>query len=209
MSGQDLLVTYTVMPGKNADITLNTDVINFSMEGIDIAAIPYSMDMDMPETDELLDGFSQLSEAIADLHEGVGELEKGSGLLVSGFNELGQGSDDIKSGLSELVKNSTALIEGSSQIGEGLSAILVGLDASAGDSGNQFESMIENIPLILHTLRQLAEGMEDISGNLSLLASGFSPAYAALGQAISAMPETVIDQTQLGGLAALVANNPT
>ena len=46
-SGRDIALTWAVLPGSQGDITLEADVRDFSMTGIQIAALPSSYDIDM------------------------------------------------------------------------------------------------------------------------------------------------------------------
>lgn len=81
-SGTDRTVAFTVLPGQNADCTLEAQVTDFEMTGVSIVALPYSMAMDMPSTDAMTDGIGQLSSSISSLSNGIGQLDGNAGGLV-------------------------------------------------------------------------------------------------------------------------------
>ncbi len=51
---------------------MTAQVTDFEMEGITLSALPFSMDMDLPDTDEKVDDFRSLADAISDLNDGGG-----------------------------------------------------------------------------------------------------------------------------------------
>lgn len=81
-SGTDRTIAFTVLPGQNADCTLEAQVTDFEMAGVSIVALPYSMAMDMPSADAMTDGICQLSSSISSLANGIGRLDGNAGGLV-------------------------------------------------------------------------------------------------------------------------------
>jgi len=116
-------VTFTVLPGDEADLTVTANVSDFELDGIDIVAIPFMMALDDFETDGMVDDFSALSDAIAELHDGVGKLNKGIHQLNDGTTDLFSGSQQFKQGLNELNRASNPLVNGSNQINDVLNMI--------------------------------------------------------------------------------------
>lgn len=82
-AGRDRTIAFAALPGKNADCALTAKVSDFEMAGIQIAALPYSMVMEMPETDEMTEGIGELSGAINEMSSGLSELSAGSSGLVT------------------------------------------------------------------------------------------------------------------------------
>jgi len=196
-AGKNKMMTYTVMPGTDADIVVSADVQDFVMAGIDISALPFSMSMELPDTSGLTDELGQLSDAISDLNDGVGELSGGVAELKEGAGELVNGSSGIGQGLFELNQNSGKLTEASELIDEALKQIASSL--SDGMSGDIDLSGLTQLP---QGLSQLAEGLRQISNGLTALKDGFTPAYQALNAAIQGIPDTVITENQIAELYA-------
>lgn len=197
-AGKNKIIAYTVMPGKDANILLSATVKDFTMTGIDISAIPFSMSIEMPDTDSMINDFTDLSDAISDLNDGVGDLLDGVADLQSGSDQLQDGSSDIKQGLEQLSGNSGQLIDASKQIKEALSQISSSLSGGlGGDLGDMAQ-----LPL---ALAQLAQGLRDISAGLTGLKDGFTPAYTALDGAMQNIPDAPIDPASI---AALYTGDP-
>lgn len=195
-AGKNKMIAYTVMPGKDANLSLSATVRDFAMAGIDISAMPFSMDMDLPDTDDMINDFAKLSGAIADLNDGVGKLADGAAGLKSGADKLKDGSSDIKAGLSELHDNSGQLLQASSQIGGALAQIVSSLNGASG------EMNLGDLMQLPRGLSQLAGGLDDISDGLIGLKEGFTPAYAALDGAIQKIPDAAVSQEQIAALYA-------
>ncbi len=193
-AGKNMVIAHTVMPGKDADITLTATVSDFEMDGIDITAMPFSMNVELPDTDDMVSDFEQLTDAIADLNEGVGDLLDGVADMKSGANGLKNGSADIKDGLSQLSGSSGALTAASAQIRDALAQIASSL------GGGGFDP--DELTQLPDGLRQLALGLDGISGGLVDLKDAFVPAYAALDAAMQDIPDTTITQAQLTDLYA-------
>lgn len=193
-AGKNKIIAYTVMPGKDADISLSAVVRDFAMTGIDISAMPFSMNMELPDTDSMINDFTELSDAISDLNDGVGELTDGIAELKTGADKLRNGSSDIKTGFFELSENSRQLIQASSQISVALSQIVSALNGSSG------EMDLGDLTKLPQGLSQLADGLDDISDGLIDLKNGFTSAYAALDGAIQEIPDVTVSQEQIAVL---------
>lgn len=195
-AGKNKIIAYTVMPGKDADFSLNATVRDFTMTGIDISAMPFSMNVELPDTDSMINDFTKLSDAISDLNDSVSDLADGVAELKTGTDKLKNGSSDIKTGLSELSDNSGKLIQASSQIGGALAQIASSLNGASG------EMDLGDLTQLPQSLSQLAAGLDSISGGLIELKNGFAPAYAALEGAIQGIPDATVSQEQIMALYA-------
>jgi len=196
-AGKNKMITYTILPDKDADIIVSADIQDFLMTGIDISAMPFSMSMELPNTGGLTDELGQLSDGISDLNDGVGELADGTADLKKGTDELKKGSSGIAQGLSELHGNSGQLTDASAQIDDALKQI-----ASSLDGGMSEDMDLSGLTQLPQGFSQLAEGLTQISGGLTELKNGFTPAYQALDAAIKGIPDTVVTEEQIAQLYA-------
>ena len=74
-AGKDVQVTFTVMPEEEAELSVTADVEDFEFTGINIAAVPQNMAIDLPDTDEFTEEIKTLSDAMQELDAGVLELK--------------------------------------------------------------------------------------------------------------------------------------
>lgn len=198
-AGGDKRLTFTVLPGKEAHYVVTADVNDFSMSGIEIAAMPFSMNMDLPDTASMTDGFSQLPKAIADLSDGAGKLSGGAQDLYVGFSDLRSGSSTFKNGLGKLKGSGSQLTDGSAQIENALKTITSSLQkaGSTGQGGMDLSKLPEQLPKMSGGLLAMADG-------LTKLKTGFSSAYTALDKAIASIPANSVTEEQIRALYAQV-----
>ncbi len=195
-AGKNRMVNFTVLPGKDADLTLSATVRDFEMSGFDVSAIPFSMSFELPDTDNMTGEFTQLSDAIASLNDGVSKLHDGVGELNDGSKKLAKGSGEIQKGLTTLKTSAGQLTGASAQIKNALGQIPGMLDG--GDSLDL--SQLSQLAQLPQGLEQLATGLRQVSGGLTQLGAGFGPAYQALDAAVAQIPETMLTEQQLGVL---------
>ena len=193
-AGANTVAVFSILPKKDADIRLTAQVTDFEMEGITLSALPFSMDMDLPDTDEMVDDFRSLADAISDLNDGVRKLNNGTSDLYDGALELSDGSAEIRDGLGELDDNSDDLADGSAQIRSALKEIASGLNSSSGDMDL---SSLAELPA---GLSQLAQGLNGVAGGMAELNTNFTAAYAALDSVMEDIPNASISQEELQAL---------
>ncbi|WP_066688910.1 YhgE/Pip domain-containing protein [Christensenella intestinihominis] len=193
-AGKDKIITYTVLPGKDADFALKANVTDFTMTGISISAVPYSMSVEFPDMGEQLSGLEQLPDAIEQLNEGVAGLKDGTQQLTSGADGLVEGSGGIRDGLAQLGDHAGQLEDASSQLNGALSQIASALNAEGIDLGD-----IGQLP---SGLAQLSDGLRGLADGLRQMKNGFTAASSALDNAMQGIPDANISQAELGGLLA-------
>ncbi len=190
-AGNNKMLNFTVMQNKNADYKVTADVNDFTMSGMELSAIPFSINMDLPDTDSMLEDFEKLPNAISELNNGVGKLADGTIELKKGSTELKSGSGDIKNGLTELKKNSSSITTASAQINSALKEISSGIN---NNSGGTSLTQLAQLP---EALKQLSSGLKSISSGLTELKNGYSTAYTALDASIKGIPDVTITKSQL------------
>lgn len=124
-AGADRQLSFTVLPGSDADFVIEADVNDFTMSGFSIAAVPYSMSIDMDEfnIDDFTGQISELTDAVGSLSDGADGIKDGLEQLCSGNGELLNGSTQLQNGLSTLNNNSSSITDASAQIKASLNAI--------------------------------------------------------------------------------------
>lgn len=178
-AGKSRMLVFTVLPKQDAVVTVTADVRDFTMTGIDITAMPFSMSFDIPDITDMLDDFTLLTAAITELKDGVGLLNDGIYEMSDGTALLRSGSSGFITGMRQLSANSALISDASEQINSALSLIA----SSVTDTGGMPDlSMLIRLP---DFLTALADGLEQASDGMKKLKSGYEQAYAALDQAVA------------------------
>jgi len=201
-AGTDKLLTYTVMPSEDGNISISADVTDFEMKGIELSAVPFSLNIEIPDTSSLSNNMELLSDAITQLSDGMTTLESGVSEMNSGAASLKSGSREFNVGIDKINNKSVELINASSSISAALSTLSTSLKESSGGSDL---SKLSELP---SGLLQLSSGLDEISSGLTELGSGFSTAYTALSSAIEAIPDTEISTDALQKLSRNNPNDP-
>jgi hypothetical protein len=199
-AGNDKVIVFTVMPGKDADLSVTATVRDFAMAGIGISAMPFTMNLELPDTSGMTQDLKTLTDAIATLDGGVKTLAQGVSGLDKGAAGLAGGSAVFANGLSQLTAQAAPLKSASATIGQALSGMSAAMAST--DWGNDL-GQISQLPLALSSL---AQGLDEITFGLRGLASSYSDAYAALDAAMTALPATVIAQDDIDALQATVTD---
>ena len=76
-AGQSTTVAFTVLPGHDGDFELTAHVDGFSMDGVQIVALPYSSVMELPDAEGMASDMEGLSDAVSRLSEGTESLAAG------------------------------------------------------------------------------------------------------------------------------------
>mgnify|MGYP001241801115 FL=1 len=190
-AGTDKQFTYTVMPEEEEVIRFSADVTDFELEAIDITAVPSTMSIDEPDTDEMTEEMTSLTDAIGEINHGVGELRDGVSELNSGVTDLQDGSGQFRDGMTEINQSSSELIEGSSQINDALATMSHSLSE-------------EDIDFDLGELTRLPEGLDEMAGAVGEIADGleelqenYQTAYDVFDKAMEEIPDYHIDEEEI------------
>lgn len=200
-AGQSATAAFTVLPGHDGNFELTARVDGFSMDGVQIVALPYASVMELPDTEGMASDMEGLSSAVSRLSEGAGSLASGIEELSGGVRDLSSGASAIGSGLSALDGSSADIVAASSAIKGALSDIANGL------AGADF-SQLDQLGMLPGTLRALADGLDALQASASGLKSGYDAALAALDAAVTAIPSDVTD-AELASLRSVAATNGT
>ena len=179
--GKNKQLTYTILPGKGADLTITADVTDFEMDDIAVNGIPLSLNIDIDD-DELMDQVIELQDGIADADDGAGELKDGTDTLTSGTSSLASGAETLDNGVQ-------SLNEGIEQIQAGLDA----LDAKSGeltDGSAQMRQALAQLQAALDSVSASAEDVQKLTAASSRIKTGIDDLSAGADQlAVSASYE--------------------
>lgn len=199
-AGESQNITFTVMPGTDADYTIEAKVKDFSMKGFTVAAIPYNMSIDSEDfkVDEITSEMDKITDAVNQLNEGAQQLKDGMKELTSGGTGLRDGVSQLEDGLIKLDSNGQILAGASSQINEALKTI--SSELAAGDMSGLSE--LKSLPVVLN---KLASALEQIQNGITELHKGFTAAYGILDETIKGSANTLSNE-EIAALQGAMAN---
>ena len=170
----------TYLPGKGAEIEINSNLTGFELDGISINGIPLNLNVEvddeelMDKVDELLDAIEKVDDGTGEVKDGVSELkESAESELQSGAQSLDQGATQLQSGAGALESGGEALTSGSKSLSEGaasldsgiqslnsgINQVQAGLDALNNNSGELTEGSLK----MKHALKQLQTALNGVS----------------------------------------------
>lgn len=180
-AGGSKVITWTKLPGDEADYTVSAKVAGFHMDGVQISAVPFSMDIEAPDTGVFTDKLSQLTEGIkkldngaADLNAGAEDLKNGAGGLKNGMQALQPGISGISEGLQMLAGQNTTLTGGSQEFLMGLTAIRDSLPEQMAQLKDALTQLITSYELLNSGLRSYTEGVAELGRNSTAVKEGHS-----------------------------------
>ncbi|MBR7061363.1 MAG: hypothetical protein IKI34_06495 [Eubacterium sp.] len=193
-AGYDKQINFTALPNKESESVVTAKVQDFSMSGIGINAVPYNMEIEMPDTSEMTGGFAQLSDGIAQLDGGVAKLKDGAAQLKNGSKKLSDGSTQIMNGLEQLNSASDQIVQGSKEIKEALKFIAKSLNESLTDDD------IQKIKDIYEEMESLNKVLKEVPAVLDGMSQTTTALYNALKIAIDAIPADTVTAEQIADL---------
>jgi X-X-X-Leu-X-X-Gly heptad repeat protein len=173
-SGKDKLLTFIKMPNDTAHYVITTYVENFEMDGIQFGAVPFSMSIDLPDTNDLADEISSLQDAIEQINTAAGSMADGTDQLDSGMSQFNSGLSDMYSGLDRLTKGlgdltggNADLEDASAQILYALTTIKDNLDSAGAIDLSELDALTDGSSQILSAVNGLSGGLSQVQSALS------------------------------------------
>lgn len=203
-AGKNKVLTYTLLPGKEAEYTLSAAIKDFEMPDIQISAVPYALPLDLPDSNQVTEEMAPLTGATGSLADGAAALADGATQLADGIDRLKLGSGTFSEGLSKLNDSGSSLSDGSTQIRDALKKTAESLQTSLSPGALELPdlSALQALPA---QLRQFSTALSAIEDGLSTLQSGLSAQLAPLDAALSAIPPSGLTDVQIGALLNLLA----
>lgn len=204
--GSDKQLSYIIMPGKGADITITADVKDFEMDGISINGTKLNLDFDF-DNDELLDQVYDIQDAIKELNDGAIELNDGASDLNDGANDLKNGTKDMYDGTISLEDGANSLNSGVKSLNIGIETVQTALDTLNGKSDN----LTEGSSKVLKALKQIQSSLKQVAidtKDLAALSSASTQINSGIGSLVGGLKtiDSSID-TYYSSLAAAGIDN--
>ncbi|MDN6195306.1 MAG: hypothetical protein L0I93_02285 [Atopostipes suicloacalis] len=217
--GKNKQLTYTILPGKGANLLIEADVEDFEMEAIAINGIHLNLGLDfdmddadlMDKVEELLSGVKQLDQGTESLKSGAGQLKEGSTELGSGAKKLADGTIDLDSGVNTLQKGIEEINQ-ALEILDSQSDSLIKGSAEFKDALEEIQNQLDNLAIEADKIQELTtasseiqKGIEQLNESLALLDQNVGYEQYK-GQAKAKGLD--LDELQVGNQQALSSLNP-
>ena len=218
--GLDKQLSYIILPGKGADLTITADVTDFEMDAVTINGVKLNMDMDLDESElkeqigeicdavnalndgavSLADGSTTLTDGAKSLYDGSVEVQDGAGTVKDGMNNLNSGIATVKNALGALNSRSSNLTDGSAQVLSALQTIQSSL-AGVSVNADQLSALAGSSTQIQNGIASLVSGLNDMNTGIdayyaSLAAAGITDVNAYANQNEQAAAALGITDTQ-------------
>ena len=207
--GSTVTLAFAVLPDSAELFYVEADVRDFTMEGINIAAMKAAAplhellaDLDSgfdgmaAGMEALTDGSKKLQAGMVDLHDGAEGLYDGVVAMDNGARELANGTDEYAGGLSQLTGGLETLSAGAAGFNKALSAMTATLPQLAGAYG-QVEDGLKELLANKEQAEQLAASLaQNPDPQVRMLAKAMLGQLTGLGRLQSGI------QTANEGLSA-------
>ncbi|GIG41813.1 YhgE/Pip domain-containing protein [Cellulomonas phragmiteti] len=149
--------------------------------------------------ENVLVGFSTLSDQLGEAADGATQLADGVGQLAAGTSQLATGADGLAGGAAELADGATALRSGSYDLATGTGQLAGGARTLAGGA----QQLAAGAGQSAAGARQLAQGATDLTTGTSQLAAGLAQTSAGIADPAAGLPALAAGAQQLAdGVAA-------
>lgn len=148
-AGSSKSLSYMVLPGSEEHYLITANVEEFEWSSLQLAAVLLSLaiDLDDGDTTGMTESMSELTDAIAALDEGSGQLAEGSAATKSGLHivagqggKLSDGSHAVSDGIEGLSSGLTEVRSGSQQFLGGIDSAMSALVAQIGNVPSESEA---------------------------------------------------------------------
>lgn len=188
-SGANKLINFSVMPGTDTELSLTADVISFSMPGITLSGVPFSMGDSLGDVNELTDGLTTLTDAVSQLSSGANQLSGGASQLLYGAYQFGEGLYQLSDSSPQLVSASVAFLEAFNAIRDQIQ----GSVNTPGDNITDIDSLVAALDRVCAQLEDTAASLEENATNIDIVC-------VAMDGTLSAIPDsTAVDVEVVSG----------
>lgn len=189
--GADKQLTYIILPGKGAELTVTADVTDFEIDGFSINGIPLSLEIEVDDS-ELNSEIKRLLEAIKTIDDGAEALYDGADKLQTGVDSaIGGGVDELVSGVDKLHAGAGELLSGGKALEKGAVSLYEG--AAALDSG---------VKKLSSGISQIEAALDALDSSSSALTDGSSGIRSALLTIKAALGSVSVSAGEIGALTA-------
>lgn len=192
-AGKNKQVLFTLLPKREMDLSITTDVVNFEMNGISINAIPMNMDFSFEDDEDMMSKLREFKDGIAEMDDGAKELRDGAKKLEEGTKDLKEGTLDIKDGVIELADGTDKLTDGVTELDDGIRELdegVIDLSEGTGELADGARDLNNGTKKLYSGAKKLYNGADAISDGLARLSSQNKAIMGGAGQIFDSMLDT-------------------
>ena len=184
--GADRQLTYIILPGKGAELTITADVTDFETDGISINGIPLNLKIDIDDS-ELTSDIKRLIHALSEINSGAGAVKDGASDLRDAVDsELKAGADEFKNGAGTLYSGTGELLAGGQK-----------LESGTGELYKGAVSLDDGIKTLLGGIKEVGLALDMLDSNSSSLVEGSAEMKSALSQLRAALGSVSVTADEL------------
>lgn len=199
-AGANQSVAFTVLPGHDGDFSIDMDVVDFEMAGVQIVGLPYTSPIEVPDTSGMAEGMEELASGVNKVAQGSSQLAGNGSSLAQGADALTSGIEQAKDGASSIGAAGSTVLQGTESMGEAISQQAKGLK----DLSDQLEAMSTLVPeSIRPQIERLKEAVAQMSAGMAQLDGSYSEYESGVGQYVAGVDglESGLDELEAGSSA--------
>ena len=183
--GADKQISYTILPGKDLDTFITSDVTDFEMDAAQINGVKLDLDIDVDD-EELMDKVNEIMDAANEINKGAGKVSTGSSKLVNGGSNLTDGTKSLDDGINSLDEGVGKLDGGISDMQKALKK----LNSKSGDltkGSKQMKKGLNQIKKQLSKVSITTKQLKELKTSSASIKIGLVQAYNGAVQLNSAL----------------------
>lgn len=197
LSGSNTQVTFMTLPDSEGSTSLQARVENFSLPSIQVAAVPLSLGLSLPTSDEISGQFDELIEATDQLAAGAKKLAEGNASFDNELAQVHTGITRIADATSQLSSGIDSYAAGVTQSAQGMQELLAGQK----EFGDNLQQLAASGTQIESGLATAQTNMTALAGQLEHLNPATKENLKQMGLDVDALLAGLGNlNTQMGGL---------
>lgn len=197
LSGSNTQVTFMALPDSEGSVSLQARVENFSLPSIQIAAVPLSLGLSLPTSDEISGQFDELIKATDQLAAGAKELAEGKASFDQGIAQVHTGVNQIADATNQLSSGIDLYAAGVAQSAQGMQDLIAGQK----EFGTNLQQLAAAGSQIEAGLANAQTNMTDLVTRLSQLDPATKEALKQMGLDVDTLLASLGSlNTQMGAL---------
>lgn len=195
--GSKKQLSYIVLPGKGANLSITAKVQDFEMDEIQINGTKLSLNLEV-ENESLTSQIEEIKDAVSSLNDGAGELKDGAEEFTTGTKNMYDGTIDLQDGASSLTSGTKSLQEGIEKIQTALDTLNGKSETLTNGSGE----VLKALTTIQNSLKKVSMESKDLtalSEASTKIHEGIGSLTAGLGKIESSI-QTYYNSLEKAGL---------
>lgn len=182
---------FDILSGREKDIVITTDILDFEMGEIIFQGFPMALDVDRDtfSMEDLYEKSDELTDAADEFDDGAKELSDGTDALREGADGLRDGVESLRDGLKSYADGTKTLNDGVEELSDGTMELADGME-ELHDGVNELRDGVNGENGAASGARKLAEGVGKLEEGAKQLSEGVSALIAMIKGSSAELDET-------------------